>query len=96
MSWSLRLCCSSSAVWVPPGGVMLQAHENQTLILSCGFISLFLQLQPDAILILYNFSGQCSGEALITFPSEEIARQAVAERSNQPFYGQPVHLVFCN
>nr|XP_046239056.1 epithelial splicing regulatory protein 2 isoform X2 [Scatophagus argus] len=54
------------------------------------------QLQPDAVLILYNFSGQCSGEALITFPSEEVARRAVAERSNHPFYGQEVHLVFCN
>uniref|UniRef100_A0A671VG34 Epithelial splicing regulatory protein 2 n=1 Tax=Sparus aurata TaxID=8175 RepID=A0A671VG34_SPAAU len=54
------------------------------------------QLQPDAVLILYNFSGQCSGEALITFPSEEVARRAVAERSNHPFYGQQVHLVFCN
>ncbi|KAM7406342.1 hypothetical protein PAMP_000724 [Pampus punctatissimus] len=54
------------------------------------------QLQPDAVLILYNFSGQCSGEALLTFPSEEMARRAVAERSNHPFYGQQVHLVFCN
>uniref|UniRef100_A0A7N8Y9X8 Epithelial splicing regulatory protein 2 n=1 Tax=Mastacembelus armatus TaxID=205130 RepID=A0A7N8Y9X8_9TELE len=54
------------------------------------------QLQPDAILILYNFSGQCSGEALITFPSEELARRAVAERSNHLFYGQQVHLIFCN
>uniref|UniRef100_A0A3B5KT71 Epithelial splicing regulatory protein 2 n=1 Tax=Takifugu rubripes TaxID=31033 RepID=A0A3B5KT71_TAKRU len=54
------------------------------------------QLQPDAVLILYNFSGQCSGEALITFPSEEMAKQAVAERSNHTFYGQQVHLVFCN
>lgn len=54
------------------------------------------KLQPDAVLILYNFSGQCSGEALITFPSEEIARQAVAERSNNSFYGQQVHLAFCN
>uniref|UniRef100_A0AAQ4QW31 RRM domain-containing protein n=1 Tax=Gasterosteus aculeatus aculeatus TaxID=481459 RepID=A0AAQ4QW31_GASAC len=54
------------------------------------------QLQPDAVLILYNFSGQCSGEALITFHSEEIARRAVAERSTQPFYGQQVHMVLCN
>uniref|UniRef100_A0A3Q1BG93 RRM domain-containing protein n=1 Tax=Amphiprion ocellaris TaxID=80972 RepID=A0A3Q1BG93_AMPOC len=54
------------------------------------------QLQPDAVLILYNFSGQCSGEALITFPSEEIARQAVAECSSHTFYGQQIHLVFCN
>ncbi|XP_044046581.1 epithelial splicing regulatory protein 2 isoform X4 [Siniperca chuatsi] len=54
------------------------------------------QLQQDGVLILYNFSGQCSGEALITFPSEEIARRAVTERSNHPFYGQQVHLVFCN
>lgn len=63
------------------------------------FVSVFLfslQLQPDAVLILYNFSGQCSGEALITFPSEEIARRAVAERSNHPFYDRQVHLVFCN
>ncbi|KAM8876648.1 epithelial splicing regulatory protein 2 isoform 1-T1 [Synchiropus picturatus] len=54
------------------------------------------QLQPDAVLILYNFSGQCSGEALITFPNEETARRAVAERSNHPFYGQQVRLGFCN
>ncbi|KAM8895387.1 epithelial splicing regulatory protein 2 isoform 1-T1 [Spinachia spinachia] len=54
------------------------------------------QLQPDAVLILYNFSGQCSGEALITFHSEEIARRAVAERSTHPFYGQQVHMVLCN
>uniref|UniRef100_A0A8C2X198 Epithelial splicing regulatory protein 2 n=1 Tax=Cyclopterus lumpus TaxID=8103 RepID=A0A8C2X198_CYCLU len=54
------------------------------------------QLQPDGVLILYNFSGQCSGEALITFHSEEIARRAVAERSNHSFYGQQVHLVLCN
>nr|XP_061820370.1 epithelial splicing regulatory protein 2-like isoform X1 [Nerophis lumbriciformis] len=54
------------------------------------------QLQPDAVLILYNFSGQCSGEALITFPSEETARRAVAERSNHAFYGQQVHLLFCH
>ncbi|XP_043962113.1 epithelial splicing regulatory protein 2 isoform X1 [Gambusia affinis] len=54
------------------------------------------QLQPDAVLILYNFSGQCSGEALVTFPNEDIARRAVAEHSGHPFYGQPIHLVFCN
>ncbi|XP_029310284.1 LOW QUALITY PROTEIN: epithelial splicing regulatory protein 2 [Cottoperca gobio] len=54
------------------------------------------QLQPDAVLVLYNFSGQCSGEALITFYSEEIARQAIAECSNHPFYGQQVHMVLCN
>ncbi|CAF88778.1 unnamed protein product [Tetraodon nigroviridis] len=54
------------------------------------------QLQPDAVLILYNFSGQCSGKALVTFPSEEAAKQAVAERSGHPFYGQQVHLAFCN
>lgn len=55
-----------------------------------------LQLQPDAILILYNLSGQCSGEAFVTFPSEELARQAVAERSSHRFYGQQVHLALCN
>ncbi|XP_076011739.1 epithelial splicing regulatory protein 2 isoform X2 [Genypterus blacodes] len=54
------------------------------------------QLQPDAVLILYNLSGQCSGEALVTFPSEEMARRAMAERSNHPLYGQQVHLVICN
>lgn len=62
--------------------------------LPCDCVS--LQLQPDAVLILYNFSGQCSGEALITFPSEDVAKQAVAERSSHSFYGQQVHLVFCN
>ncbi|KAM9409194.1 epithelial splicing regulatory protein 2 isoform 3-T3 [Pholidichthys leucotaenia] len=54
------------------------------------------QLQPEAVLILYNFSGQCSGDALITFPSKEIASQAVAERSNASFFGQQIHLTFCN
>ncbi|KAM9826056.1 epithelial splicing regulatory protein 2 isoform 1-T2 [Syngnathus typhle] len=54
------------------------------------------QLQPDAVLILYNFNGQCSGEALVTFPSEEAACRAVAERSSHVFYGQQVHLAFCN
>ncbi|XP_019747341.1 epithelial splicing regulatory protein 2 isoform X2 [Hippocampus comes] len=54
------------------------------------------QLQPDAVLILYNFSGQCSGEALVTFPSEEAACRAVAERSSHVFYGQQIHLAFCN
>ncbi|XP_056134635.1 epithelial splicing regulatory protein 2 [Lampris incognitus] len=53
------------------------------------------QLQPDAILILYSLSGQRSGEALVTFPSEELARQAVVELSNHPCFGQPVHLVLC-
>ncbi|KAI9542591.1 hypothetical protein NQZ68_017601 [Dissostichus eleginoides] len=50
-------------------------------------------LQPDAVLILYNYSGQCSGDALITFHSEEMARRAVSERANSSFYGQPVRMV---
>ncbi|XP_077447955.1 epithelial splicing regulatory protein 2 isoform X1 [Stigmatopora argus] len=54
------------------------------------------QLQPDAVLILYNFSGQCSGEAFVTFPSEEAARRAVAEHSGHVFYGERLHLTFCN
>lgn len=54
------------------------------------------KLQPDGVLILYNFSGQCNGEALITFPSEETARRAVLERSSHLFYGQQVHLALCN
>ncbi|XP_064846415.1 epithelial splicing regulatory protein 2-like isoform X1 [Oncorhynchus masou masou] len=53
------------------------------------------QLQPDAVLLLYNFSGQRSGEALITFPSEESARRAVAERANHPLSGLPVRLLVC-
>ncbi|XP_019909151.1 epithelial splicing regulatory protein 2 isoform X1 [Esox lucius] len=53
------------------------------------------QLQPDAILVLYNLSGQRSGEALVTFPSEETARRAVAERSNHPLSGHPVRLLVC-
>nr|XP_020661395.1 epithelial splicing regulatory protein 2 isoform X1 [Pogona vitticeps] len=39
------------------------------------------QLHTDAILPLYNFSGQLSGEALVTFPSLDLAKKAVAERS---------------
>ncbi|XP_064169608.1 epithelial splicing regulatory protein 2 isoform X1 [Anguilla rostrata] len=54
------------------------------------------QLQPDAVLLLYNFSGQRSGEALVTFPSEEAARHAVAQRSNQPLSGHPIHLACCS
>ncbi|RLW01315.1 hypothetical protein DV515_00008233, partial [Chloebia gouldiae] len=41
------------------------------------------QLQADSILMLYNFSGQPSGEALVTFPSLDLAKQAVAERNGQ-------------
>ncbi|XP_062404544.1 epithelial splicing regulatory protein 2 isoform X2 [Sardina pilchardus] len=53
------------------------------------------QLSADAILVLYNLTGQRSGEALVTFPSEEAARQAVAERSNQNLYGHSVRLLCC-
>lgn len=42
-----------------------------------------LQLQADSILMLYNFSGQPSGEALVTFPSLDLAKKAVAERNGQ-------------
>jgi len=45
--------------------------------------------------MLYNLAGQRSGEALVTFPSKEAARQAVAERSNHNLYGHPVHLLCC-
>ncbi|CAG5853376.1 unnamed protein product [Menidia menidia] len=70
-----------------------ESGSAQRMALSLGIPR---KLQPDAVLILYNFSGQCSGEALVTFPSEEMARRAVSERSNHPFYGQQVQLVFCN
>nr|XP_055061156.1 epithelial splicing regulatory protein 2 isoform X1 [Misgurnus anguillicaudatus]XP_055061159.1 epithelial splicing regulatory protein 2 isoform X1 [Misgurnus anguillicaudatus] len=53
------------------------------------------QLQADSVLVLYNWSGQRSGEALVTFPSEKAARQAVAERSNLPLSGHPIRLVCC-
>lgn len=46
--------------------------------------------------MLYNLSGQRSGEALVTFPSEEAARRAVAERSNHPLSGHPVRLACCD
>ncbi|XP_046897862.1 epithelial splicing regulatory protein 2 isoform X2 [Hypomesus transpacificus] len=54
------------------------------------------QLQSDAVLVLYNLSGQRSGEALVTFPSEEAARRAVTERSNHPLSGHPVRLAYCD
>ncbi|XP_036399967.1 epithelial splicing regulatory protein 2 isoform X3 [Megalops cyprinoides] len=54
------------------------------------------QLQADAVLILYNLRGQRSGEALVTFPSKEEARRAVAECSNHPLSGQPIRLACCN
>lgn len=45
--------------------------------------------------MLYNWSGQRSGEALVTFPSEKGARRAVAECSNLPLSGHPIRLVCC-
>jgi len=42
-----------------------------------------LQLHTDSILVLYNFSGQPSGEALVTFPSLDLAKKAVAEKNGQ-------------
>lgn len=42
-----------------------------------------LQLHADSILVLYNFSGQPSGEALVTFPSLDLAKKAVAEKNGQ-------------
>lgn len=53
------------------------------------------QLQADSVLVLYNWSGQRSGEALVTFPSEKAARRAVAECSNIPLSGHPIHLACC-
>ncbi|XP_048372207.1 epithelial splicing regulatory protein 2 isoform X1 [Sphaerodactylus townsendi] len=41
------------------------------------------QLHADSILPLYNFSGQPSGEALVTFPSLDSAKKAIAERSGR-------------
>ncbi|XP_023646100.1 epithelial splicing regulatory protein 2 isoform X1 [Paramormyrops kingsleyae] len=54
------------------------------------------QLQPDAVLVLYGLSGQRSGEALVTFPSAEAARRAVAERANQSLSGHPIRLACCD
>ncbi|KAM4593370.1 epithelial splicing regulatory protein 2 isoform 1-T1 [Odontesthes bonariensis] len=87
---------ASSVLPQPAGLVRMQGLPYNTGVKD--ILSFFqgYQLQPDAVLILYNFSGQCSGEALITFPSDDMARRAVAERSNLPFYGQQVHLVLCN
>ncbi|KAJ3593718.1 hypothetical protein NHX12_006052 [Muraenolepis orangiensis] len=53
------------------------------------------QLPPDGILVLYNLSGQCSGEALVTFPSEELALKAVVERSHHLMLGNPIRMAFC-
>ncbi|KAG2469696.1 S12A4 protein, partial [Polypterus senegalus] len=41
---------------------------------------------------VYNFSGQRSGEALVTFPSLEMAKQAVAERSGRTIAGRYIDL----
>ncbi|TRY82057.1 hypothetical protein DNTS_006690 [Danionella cerebrum] len=53
------------------------------------------KLQADSVLVLYNWSGQRSGEALVTFPSEKAARHAVAECSNLPLSGHPIRLLCC-
>ncbi|RXM36041.1 Epithelial splicing regulatory protein 2, partial [Acipenser ruthenus] len=50
------------------------------------------QLHPDSVLVLYNFSGQCSGEALVTFPNVDTAKQAVAERSERTLAGRYINL----
>ncbi|XP_077419265.1 epithelial splicing regulatory protein 2 isoform X3 [Vanacampus margaritifer] len=88
---------ASSPVLPQPGAlVRMQGLPYNTGVKDIlGFFQGY-QLPPDAVLILYNFSGQCSGEALVTFPSEEAACRAVAERSSHAFYGQQVHLSFCN
>ncbi|KAK5873753.1 hypothetical protein PBY51_018765 [Eleginops maclovinus] len=85
------LCCPSPAPWSGCRACPTTPGVKDILSFFQGY-----QLQPDAVLILYNYSGQCSGEALITFHSEEIARRAITERSNHPFYGQQVHLVLIN
>ncbi|XP_033899157.3 epithelial splicing regulatory protein 2-like isoform X4 [Acipenser ruthenus] len=51
------------------------------------------QLHPDSVLVLYNFSGQCSGEALVTFPNVDTAKQAVAERSERTLAGRYINLL---
>uniref|UniRef100_A0A672LFQ1 Epithelial splicing regulatory protein 2-like n=1 Tax=Sinocyclocheilus grahami TaxID=75366 RepID=A0A672LFQ1_SINGR len=53
------------------------------------------QLQADSVFMLCNWSGQCSGEALVTFPSEKAARRAIAECSNLPLSSHPIRLVCC-
>ncbi|XP_034088078.1 epithelial splicing regulatory protein 2 isoform X2 [Gymnodraco acuticeps] len=85
---------SASSVMPQPGALMrMQGLPYNTGVKD--ILSFFqgYQLQPDAVLILYNYSGQCSGEALITFHSEEVARRAVSEHANSPFYGQPVRML---
>jgi len=42
--------------------------------------------------MLYNFSGQPSGEALVTFPSLDLAKKAVAEKNGQQLGGCCVEL----
>ncbi|TRY82058.1 hypothetical protein DNTS_006690 [Danionella cerebrum] len=63
--------------------------------LVCTPAVLVSQLQADSVLVLYNWSGQRSGEALVTFPSEKAARHAVAECSNLPLSGHPIRLLCC-
>ncbi|KAM4643304.1 LOW QUALITY PROTEIN: epithelial splicing regulatory protein 2-like [Amazona ochrocephala] len=41
------------------------------------------QLHTDSILMLYKFSGQPSGERLVTSPSLDLAKKAVAEKKKQ-------------
>ncbi|CAL8381578.1 unnamed protein product [Arctogadus glacialis] len=53
------------------------------------------KLPSEGVIVLYNLSGQCSGEALVAFPSEELAGQAVLERSHHLLYGHPIRLAFC-
>ncbi|XP_029464455.1 epithelial splicing regulatory protein 2 isoform X2 [Rhinatrema bivittatum] len=50
------------------------------------------QLHADSILVLYNLSGKPSGQALVTFPSLEMAKNAVAEKHRQLLGGRHVDL----
>uniref|UniRef100_A0A8C6XIV1 Epithelial splicing regulatory protein 2 n=1 Tax=Naja naja TaxID=35670 RepID=A0A8C6XIV1_NAJNA len=50
------------------------------------------QLHADSILPLFNFSGQPSGEALVSFPSLDSAKKAVAEQSGSLLGGHCVDL----
>ncbi|XP_072135254.1 epithelial splicing regulatory protein 2 isoform X3 [Mobula birostris] len=76
---------SATHAMLPQPGALVRMQGLPYNIATKDILSFFqgYQLQADTILILYNFNGQPSGEALVTFPTLEMATRAISEKNGQ-------------
>ncbi|KAM9065210.1 epithelial splicing regulatory protein 2 isoform 1-T1 [Sarcophilus harrisii] len=94
------LTAPSAAVAPAPASVLQQPGalvRMQGLPYTAGvkdILSFFqgYQLPADSVLVLHSFSGRPRGDALVTFPSLDAARRAVAEEHGRTLGGQHVQL----